>query len=99
MTAVDELSALTQSIGEHAVDAIGPKHLAELSVVVSSIDMSARVTISLRENNEKEQRRALEKLFGVQELFFDDVSMTFGFGEDADLPAAQSTGSRQYSYA
>lgn len=100
MTAVDEVSALTQSIGEHAVQAIGAKHLTELSVVVSPIDYTARVVVALRENTDKEQRRALEKFFEVQELFFDDVSMTFGFGTDVDLPTAkQAAGARQFSFA
>lgn len=99
MTPVDEVSALTQSIGEHAVQAVGAKHLTELSVVVSSIDMTARVTMALRENSDKEQRRALERMFEVQELFFEDVSMTIAFGVDGELPTAQAAGSRQFSYA
>lgn len=99
MTAVDEVSALTQSIGEHAVQAIGAKHIADLTVVVMPIDWTARIAVSLESNTEKEQRRALEKLFDVQDLFFDDVSMTFVFGEDLDLPAAHQVGAQQYSYA
>lgn len=99
MTGVDEVSALTQSIGEHAVLAIGTKHLAELSVVVNSNDMTARITVALRKNNDAEQRRALENLFDVQDLFFDDVSMTFAFGIDADLPAARLSEQRQFQFA
>ena len=99
MTAVDEVSALTHSIGEHAVQAIGRKHLAELTVVVSPVDMTARVTIALQDNSEKEQRRALERVFEVQELFFDDVSMTFEFGTGDDLTDARLVGSGQFSYA
>jgi len=99
MTAVDEVSALTQSIGEHAVAAIGAKHLSELSVVVNPFDCSARVVVALQENTEKEQRRALEKLFDVQDLFFDEVSMSFAFGSDIDLPTAHLAGARQYSFA
>lgn len=99
MTAVDEVSALTQSIGEYAVQSIGTKHLVELSVVLSPVDWTARIAVALADNSEKEQSRALDKLFEVQELFFDDVSMTFAFGADGDLPVAQTLGSRQYSYA
>ncbi|WP_136024256.1 hypothetical protein [Microbacterium sp. K27] len=99
MTGVDEVSALTHSIGEHAVQAIGPKHLAELSVVVNGTDLTARVTVALRKNTEAEQRRALEKLFEVQDLFFDDASMTFAFGHDADLPTAQLSEQRQFQFA
>lgn len=99
MTGVDEVSALTQSIGEHAVLAIGKKHLSELSVVINGNDLTARVTVALRKNSDAEQRRALEKLFEVQELFFDEASMTFAFGHDADLPTAQMSEQRQYSFA
>lgn len=99
MTGVDEVSALTQSIGEHAVQAIGKKHLSELSVVVNGNDMTARVTVALRKNTDAEQQRALERLFDVQELFFDDASMTFAFGLDADLPAAHLSEQRQFQFA
>lgn len=99
MTAVDEVSALTQSIAEHAVQAFGPKHMTQLSVTVSSVDFAARVTVQLRNNTDKEQRRALEKFFDLQDLFFDDVSMTLAFGTDEDLPSAHNVGSRQYSFA
>lgn len=101
MTAVDEVQALTQSIGEHAVQALGRKHISELSIVVNSNDMSARIVVALRDNTDAEQRRALEKLFEVQELFFDDVSMTFGFGVDLDMPGVDAGlgASRQFSFA
>lgn len=99
MTGVDEVSALTQSIGEHAVSAIGAKHLAELSVVVNGNDLTARVTVALRKNSDAEQRRALEKLFEVQDLFFGDASMTFAFGHDADLPTVQLSEQRQFQFA
>lgn len=99
MTAVDEFSALTQSIGEHAVSAIGSEHLRELSVVLSGTDMTARIVVSLRENTQAEQDYALEELFNVQELFFDEVSMTFGFGTETELANAESTARRQFSFA
>ncbi|MEV7692483.1 hypothetical protein AB0N73_04030 [Microbacterium sp. NPDC089189] len=100
MTAVDEVSALTQSIGEHAVQAIGRKHLSALSVVVNPIDMTARIAVSLRDSNAKEQARAFEKFFDVQDLFFDDVSMTLVLGVDGnDLPSAVPVGSQQFSFA
>ena len=98
MSAVDEVQALTQSIGEHAVQAIGREHLAALAVVVNPIDLTARITVGLRENSDYEQQRALEALFEVQELFFEDASMTFGFGVDDGLPTEGST-QRQYQFA
>lgn len=99
MTAADPNQALTQSIGEHAVQAIGRSHISELTVVLSSIDMTCRVVVALEKNTDKEQRRALNKLFDVQELFFDEVAMSFDFGIEDDLPSAQLSSQRQYSFA
>jgi hypothetical protein len=99
MSAVDEVSALTQSIGEHAVSGIGREHISRLSVVVNSNDMTARVVVKLRENSEAEQTHALESLFDVQELFFDEVSMTFAFGHDESLDEARAGVQRAYQYA
>lgn len=81
------------------MQAVGKSHLSELSVVVSNIDLTARVTVALRENSDPEQRRALEQLFDVQELFFDDVSMTFAFGHHAGLTEAQTSEQRQFQFA
>lgn len=99
MTVADANQALTQSIGEHSVQALGRSHISELSVVLSNIDMTCRVVVALEKNTDKEQRRALNKLFEVQELFFDEVAMSFDFGTENDLPTAHLSSQRQYSFA
>lgn len=99
MSAVDEIAALTQSIGEHAVQAIGRDNLESLTVVTNANDMTARIAVELIDNNAETQAEALEELFSVQDLFFEEVSMTFAFGVDAIPDGVQVTGQRQYSYA
>lgn len=99
MTAVDEVSALTQSIGEYAVQMVGKENLAELAVVLNPADLTARVSLVLKDNNEATQRDALEALFEVQELFFEDASMMFTFGHMRDMEDAEQGAQRQFQYA
>lgn len=98
MTEVNELDALTQSIGEHAVQALGEDRLRELSVVLYTHDMTCMVTVCLEENTDAEQQEALESLFDVQGLFFEDVSMSFDFGAVDEASVAVSEMQRQFSY-
>ena len=98
MTEVNELDALTQSIGEHAVQALGEERLSELSVVLYTNDMTCMVTVCLQENTDAEQQEALELLFDVQGLFFEDVSMSFDFGAVDDARVEVSEMQRQFSY-
>lgn len=99
MPALDEFSALTHSIGINAVEAIGARHVTDLSVVVDTVDFTARVFIALAQATEHEQRRAAQNLLDTQDLFSDEVTMVFSFGLNAEISGARSAGSRYYSYA
>lgn len=99
MPALDEESALTESIGLNGVAAIGARHLTDLSVVVNTADLTARVFISLARTTEYEQRRAAQNLLDTQDLFAKEVTMIFAFGLNAKILGTHSAGSRYYSYA
>jgi hypothetical protein len=99
MTEVIEFEALTESIGAHAVQALGSERLRELTVVLDINDMTCLVSVCLRKNTDSEQQEALELLFDIQNLFFDEVSMSFDFGTPDSSQVATTEMQRQFSFA
>ena len=79
------------------INAAHPK--CGLSVMAITADLTARVFIELLETTESEQSRAAEKLLDTQDLFAQEVTMTFAFGVDAAMLGPHSAGLRCYSYA
>lgn len=101
-TPIDENQILTQSIGEHAVAAIGADRLHSLTVTFDARDAGCTIAFVLEDNSDEEQLRAIDKLLDVQMLFMDEASIEFRIDDIADAEDADdrhSISQRQYSYA
>ena len=96
---MDENQILTQSIGEHAVTAIGRERLHSLTVTFDARDASCTLAFVLVENTDSEQLRAIEKLLDLQMLFVDEATIEIRI-EDVHSEHAEdrhSVSQRQYS--
>lgn len=101
-TPVDENQILTQSIGEHAVQAIGADRVHTLRVTFDARDASCIIAFVLENNSDAEQLRAIDRLLDVQLLFIDEASIEFRIDDLTDAHEAterHSVSQRQYSYA
>lgn len=101
-TPMDDNQVLTQSIGEHAVAAIGGERVHALTVTFDSRDSSCVIAFVLEDNSDAEQLRAIDRLLDVQMLFIDEASIEFRIDDVTDPEEAadrHSISQRQYSYA
>ena len=99
---MDENQVLTQSIGEHALTAIGREHVHTLTVTFDARDASCVIAFVLEDNSDAEQLRAIDRLLDVQMLFMDEASIEFRIDDVTDAHEAadrHSISQRQYSYA
>ncbi|WP_314148439.1 hypothetical protein [uncultured Leifsonia sp.] len=99
MTGVNDLQALTTSIGEFTVDALGRESIAGLQVVMEAVDHLGHISIALKDNSDAEQKRVLRELFEIERMYYDDAALAFEFVDavDPDLPAKSNV--PVYSYA
>lgn len=99
MTGYDELQALTISIGEHSLNAIGRDNLQALEVQLDPRTSHATMTIVLRSNDDVAQTDALRQLFDVENLFADEAVLSYVFAERLDHERAAADFMPQFSYA
>jgi len=100
MAGMDENSALAASLGEFTVDTIGRESLDGLHVLLDTRAGEAWMIVVLRDNSDAEQRRAIEKLFEVEDVFADEVSLSFVFAtEIPDEVRALTSSKAVFSYA
>jgi F0F1-type ATP synthase beta subunit len=89
MSDLAELGALTQSIGEHSVEAIGAENLQGLTAELNVRDYSCTVRVSLKDNSYERQLDVLSKMFDVEELFSDEAIVAVHFVDQIE-PAGSS---------
>ncbi|MEO8527691.1 MAG: hypothetical protein ABI435_01290 [Pseudolysinimonas sp.] len=99
MAGNDDVRALVSSIGEHAVNMIGKENLLGLEVFLDKEELSAEITVSLRDNTDESQREAIAALFGVEELFYDEAVLSFQFVDDIAAKGDARVARAQFSYA
>ncbi len=99
MTAFDELQALTISIGEQSLNAIGRDNLRALEVQLDPRTYHATMTIVLRSNDDRAQTDALHELFEVENLFADEAVLSYVFAERLDRERATAEFMPQFSFA
>lgn len=99
MTDTEATRVLVTSIGENAVDLIGRENLVGLQVYLDPVDESAEVTVSLRDNSEEAQREAIIALLDVEELFYDEATISFHFVDDLGAKGDHRVARAQFSYA
>ncbi len=99
MSGMDELQALAQSIGEYTVDLIGRDNLDALQVTVDRRNRSAQVSIELKKPSDAEQLRVLDVMFELEQMYFEEVVLSYSFVEAIDATADDRETVRQFSYA
>ena len=99
MTGYDELQALTISIGEHSLNAIGRDNLRAMDVLLDPRTHNATMTIVLRANDDESQTDAIRELFEVERLFADEAVLSYVFAEALDNEKASLNAMPQFSYA
>lgn len=99
MSTMDEFQALATSIGEHCVHAVETEHLLALEVLFEPEERACRVSVVLRENSDAEQRRALNALFEVEDLFLDDAAFSFHFVDSIEHDTKKRAAVPQFSFA
>lgn len=97
MGPLDDLQALTQSIGEYAVGVIGRENLSGLQVTVDRRNMSAQISVHLADNTDEAQLAVIVDLFDVERMFADEVVVSYSFVEEIDVAAETRESVRQYS--
>lgn len=97
MTGMDELEALAQSIGEHTIEAIGREAFSGIQVTVDRRNMSAQISILLADDSDDEQLRVIRQLFDVEQIFVDEVVISYSFVSAIAEPVEQRETIRQFS--
>jgi hypothetical protein len=82
-----ELRALTESIGEHAVSLFGKENLAALSVTLDTIDLTATVSVAVRDESMAATHEVADQFAELEELFLAEAVLRLRF---VDAPAIQS---------
>jgi len=99
MSTLNDLQALTTSIGEYTLDTIGRESVKGLQVMIESIDHQGRVSVALKDNSDAEQKRVLRELFEIEQLYFDEAALSFSFVENLDDVTATEVSAPVFSYA
>jgi hypothetical protein len=94
---LDELQALTQSIGEYAISVIGRENLSGIQVTVDRRNMSAQLSVRLAENSDETQLGVIMALFDVERMYADEVVVSYSFVEEIDVSEETRESVRQYS--
>lgn len=99
MTALDEFTALTHAIGEYSVEALGKESLTGLQVLTNPRELSAFITIALEDQSNAEQRRAIAVMFEVEEMYSDEIALTYVFVDHIGETVNATSSIPLYSYA
>lgn len=99
MVDVGELQALTRSIGEHSLNAIGQENLSGMQATLDARTLVCTLQLALRSNSSRSQLDAISALGEVEELFFDDAVLAFQFVEKIETGAERQLAQLQYSYS
>jgi hypothetical protein len=100
MPMMGEPQALATSVGEHLVQALSTEEqVTALSLVLDDRESQVQVWVVLKDASDAAQLRALETLEEVEEMFAEEVVMTFQFVESLDAVRAQRAAVPAYSYA
>jgi hypothetical protein len=82
MSGLDEIQALTTSIGEFSLDTIGKSKLRGLRVTLDPRSLNAEMVIVLKKNTDSQQKSVLRSLFEVERVFADDAVLSYHFADD-----------------
>jgi hypothetical protein len=99
MGGLNEFQALAHAIGEYTVDALGKENLAGLEVVANPRESSALVSIALKDQSNDAQRRAIVIMLEVEQLYWDEIALTYVFVDRIRGTADTISAVPQYSYA
>ncbi|HEY4212096.1 MAG TPA: hypothetical protein VGM84_11485 [Steroidobacteraceae bacterium] len=99
MTALDEFQALTTAIGEYSVDTLGREKLSGLQVILNPRELSAFVSIALRDRSDEAQRAAISEMFDVERVYADEISLSYVFVDEIEKTADAHSSVPQYSFA
>lgn len=95
----DEVQILVTAVGEYTLSTLGSENLAGLRVTLDPHEMSAHITVALRDNSDGNQRAAVDRILEVEDVYFDELVIGFSLVralEDEDAPRASVP---QYSFA
>jgi hypothetical protein len=95
---MDELQALTTSIGEYTLDVLGRENLTGLQVTLDKRDRGAFMLIALADGSDEEQRRVIAEMFEVEKVFVDEAVLTYLFVDEIMSGATVDASTPQYSY-
>ncbi|NQX15122.1 hypothetical protein [Rathayibacter sp. VKM Ac-2857] len=98
MASIDDLETLTESIGQFTLSSLGKENLRRLSVVVNPVDQTCEVSITLVDDSGESQLEIIRSMLEVEQVFLDDVVMSFSFVDIDDASVAHGL-QRQFSYA
>ncbi|WP_413456024.1 hypothetical protein ACLQ8T_05980 [Glutamicibacter sp. FR1] len=97
--ALDDAEVLVQSIGLHAVSAIGKENLRALEVALDAENGEAHIVVVLQNETEEQILRATDKLNDLQILFLGEVSINWAFEEPGSRTRTVRATEKQYQYA
>lgn len=99
MQDLDEVQVLVTAVGEYTLSTLGAANLAGLRVTLDPNEMSAHITVALRDNSDSNQKSVIADLLEVEQLYFDELVMGFSLVNslaDEETPRASVP---QYSFA
>jgi hypothetical protein len=99
MVDTGELQALTHSIGEHALMALGLENIAGMQATLNPTDLVCILQIALRVNSGQSQLDAIAALGDVEDLFFNEAVISFQFVDEIMKSSEPARSPLQYSYS
>ncbi|WP_243063167.1 hypothetical protein [Humibacter sp. RRB41] len=99
MSDVNDLQALTTSIGEYTLDTLGKETVTGLQVSMDGVDHNGRITVALKDNSDAEQKRVLRELFEIEQMYFDEAALSFDFVQDIDEVSLLHPEAKSFIYA
>lgn len=98
MSTVNDIQALTTSIGEYTLETIGRDSIKGLQVTMEDVDHQGCVSVALKDNSDAEQKRVLRELLGIEQIYFDEAALTFAFVESLDDMESRRVSAPLFSY-
>lgn len=99
MVDIGELQALTHSIGEHALMALGVENVTGMQATLNPTDLVCILQIALRANSDQSQLDAIAALGDVEDLFFNEAVISFQFVDEIMKSSEPAMSPLQYSYS
>ncbi len=75
---MDEFKATVDSLGTWSLDNIPEAHV--IRILADRVDNTARMEICLRQDSWAARERAIDAMVEIREMFLDDFSITYTFG-------------------